>query len=49
MPTTITQILTDIRALSPDDIRARLASLDAEQRELRRILRLRMAAEGGKP
>ncbi len=42
---TIKKILDEIRDLDPDEIRDRLAALSSEEKELRKVLRLRLDAE----
>jgi len=41
----IKAVLDDLRSLSPDQIRQRLGDLDAEEKTLRQLLRLRLTAE----
>jgi len=41
----IKAVLNDLRSLSPDQIRQRLGELDAEEKTLRQLLRLRLTAE----
>ena len=40
----IKNLLADIQAVDPDEIRARLTALAAEEKELRRVLRLRLSS-----
>jgi hypothetical protein len=39
----IKKLLSEIHAVDPDEIRERLSALDAESKELRKILRVRLS------
>jgi len=46
---TIETLLENIRALEPDEIRARLEAMENEEKALRVLLRTKLAASKAKP